>query len=476
MRARGAGHAPANVPERPGVSYSLWSLAAFIVAVCVLVTVHEFGHFWVARRLGFKVLRFSVGFGRALVKRVGRKSGTEYVLAAIPLGGYVKLLDEREGPVAEAELPNSFTRRPHWQRIAVLLAGPAANFLFAILLLTAILLVSGTSELRALQGTPLPNSPAALAGVQAGDEVIAVNSRPVKSQGEACVALFEGVAGNGPLAMTLRSADGAQRVARFAFANAAERRALTDPGSAPDCLGLQVQQLPVPPVLGKVTPNGPAALAGLLPGDEIQSVNGDPVHDYLALVTAIRAHPNDSIAVQYLRDGRIATTRVQVGSTVKDGTRIGIIQVTSLHVPAFPPGMERRSHPGPLAALGLASGEAWNMTRFQVRMLWGMLAGDVSVKNLGGPLSIAQYAGDAAQAGLAVFLAMLVQISLVLGFMNLLPIPILDGGQVVMQSIEWLKGSPLSERVQLAGQQLGIALVALLLGLALYNDITRQFG
>jgi regulator of sigma E protease len=251
---------------------------------------------------------------------------------------------------------------------------------------------------------------------------------------------------------------------------------LTDPGSAPDCLGLQVQQLPFPAVIGKVAPNGPAALAGLLAGDEIQSVNGEPVHDFLALVAAIRAHPNDSVAVQYLRNGRSATTRVQVGSTVKDGTRIGTIQVTSLHVSAYPPGVERRSRPGPLAALGLATGEAWSMTRFQVRMLWGMLAGDVSVKNLGGPLSIAEYAGDAAQAGLAVFLAMLVQISLVLGFMNLLPIPILDGGQVVMQSIEWLKGSPLSERVQLAGQQLGIALVALLLGLALYNDITRQFG
>ena len=458
------------------MSFSLWSLAAFIVAVCVLVTVHEFGHFWVARRLGFKVLRFSIGFGRALVSRIGRKSGTEYVLAAIPLGGYVKLLDEREAPVAEADLSKSFTRRPHWQRITVLLAGPAANFLFAILLLTAILLVTGTSELRALQGTPLAHSPAALAGVQAGDEVIAVNSRPVKSQGEACVALFEGVAGSGPLTVTLRSADNQQRVAHFAFANAAERRALTDPGTAPDCLGLQIQQLPVPAVLGKVTDGGPAALAGLRAGDEIQSVNGEPVHDYLALATAIRAHPNDSIAVQYLRDGHSATTRVQVGSTLKDGARIGIIQVMSSHAAQFPPGMERRSHPGLVAALGLACGEAWNMTRFQVKMLWGMLAGDVSVKNLGGPLSIAEYAGDAAQAGLAVFLAMLVQISLVLGFMNLLPIPILDGGQVVMQSIEWLKGSPLSERMQLAGQQVGIALVAVLLGLALYNDITRQFG
>lgn len=458
------------------MSFSLWSLAGFIVAVCVLVTVHEFGHYWVARKLGFKVLRFSVGFGRPLLSRVGRKSGTEYVLAVVPLGGYVKLLDEREAPVPAAELEQSFTRRPHWQRISVLLAGPAANFLFAILLLAAILLVSGTVELRPLQGAPLAHSPAARAGVHAGDEVLAVNGRAVSSQSEVCVGLFEGLASRGPLTLTLRGADGAQRVARFEFASPAERRALTEPASAPDCLGLQLQQLPLPAVLGQVVPAGPAALAGLRAGDEIQSINGEPIDDYQQLVTAVRAHPGDAIAVQYRRDGRTASTRVQVGETIRDGTRIGLIQATSLHAGAYPPGVERRTQPGPIAALRIASVEAWGMMRFQVHMLWGMLTGDVSVKNLGGPLSIAEYAGDSAHAGLGVFLVFLVQISLVLGFMNLLPIPILDGGQVLMQSIEWLKGSPLSERVQLAGQQLGIALVALLLGVALYNDITRQFG
>ncbi|MBS0387041.1 MAG: RIP metalloprotease RseP [Proteobacteria bacterium] len=458
------------------MSFSLWAVAGFIVAVCVLVTVHEFGHYWVARRLGFKVLRFSVGFGRPLWSRIGRRSGTEYVLAAVPLGGYVKLLDEREAPVPATELTQSFTHRPHWQRIAVLLAGPAANFLFAIGLLAAILLATGTVELRALQGAPLANSPAARAGVLAGDEVLAVNGRAVASQSDTCVALFEGLASSAPLTLTLRGADGTQRVAHFAFANAAERRALTDPASAPDCLGLQVQQLPAPAVLGTVDPTGPAALAGLRAGDEILGINGEPVHDYQDLVTAVRAHPGDAIAVQYRRDGRSAATRIQVGVTTRDGTRIGQIKVASLHAPEYPPGVERRARPGPIAALGIASVEAWGMTRFQVRMLWGMLTGDVSVKNLGGPLSIAEYAGDSAHAGLGVFLVFLVQISLVLGFMNLLPIPILDGGQVLMQSIEWLKGSPLSERVQLAGQQLGIALVALLLGVALYNDITRQFG
>jgi regulator of sigma E protease len=458
------------------VSSSLWAVASFLVAVCILVTVHEFGHYWVARKLGFKVLRFSVGFGRPLWLRKGAKSGTEYVFAAVPLGGYVKLLDEREGPVPEAELAQSFTRRPHWQRIAVLLAGPAANFLFAILLLAGMLLVSGTTELRPLQGAPLANSPAAQAGVHAGDEVVAVNGRPVRSQGEVCVGLIEGIASSKPLTLLLRASDGQQRLASFTFMTSADRRALTDPASAPDCLGLQVQQLPLRAVLGIVKPGGPAQRAGLRPGDEILSINNEPVRDYQAMVVLVRAHPGDDIAVQYRRAGRTETTRVAVAADMQDGVRIGRIQAAPSQVPQFPAGMERHSRPGPLAALGIASGEAWAMTRFQVHMIWGMLAGEVSVKNLGGPISIATYAGDSAAAGLGVFLGFLVQISLVLGFMNLLPIPILDGGQVLMQSIEWLKGSPLSERMQVAGQQLGIALVLLLLGLALYNDISRQFG
>jgi regulator of sigma E protease len=458
------------------VSFSLWAVASFLVAVCVLVTVHEFGHYWVARKLGFKVLRFSVGFGRPLWLRKGASSGTEYVLAAVPLGGYVKLLDEREGPVPAAELGQSFTRRPHWQRIAVLLAGPAANFLFAILLLAAMVVASGTTELRPVQGAPLANSPAARAGVQAGDEVLAVNGRPVRSQAGVCVGLIEGIASNKPLTLLLRATDGQQRLAPFSFLTAAERRALTDPASAPDCLGLQIQQLPVRAVLGEVKAGGPAQLAGLRAGDEILSINNEPVRDYQAMVVLVRAHPGDDIAVQYRRDGHMASTRVAVAADMQDGVRIGRIQALPSQIPEFPPGIVRHARPGPVAALGIACGEAWAMTRFQVHMIWGMLAGDVSVKNLGGPISIARYAGDSAAAGVSVFLAFLVQISLVLGFMNLLPIPILDGGQVLMQSIEWLKGSPLSERMQVAGQQLGIALVLLLLGLALYNDIARQFG
>jgi regulator of sigma E protease len=455
---------------------SLWSLGGFVVAVCILVTVHEFGHFWVARRLGFKVLRFSVGFGRALWTRLGGADRTEYVLAAIPLGGYVKLLDEREAPVAAADLPRSFTHRPHWQRIVVLLAGPGANFLFAILLLTAMLLVSGSTELRPLLGPVRADSPAARAGVRAGDEIVGVNNHRVSTQREVWLGLLDGVTQRGPLTLRLRGTDGQERLALLEFSSPAERRAMSDPATGLGGLGLRFQELPIPPVIGAVSPDGPAARAGLRAGDEILSVNGEPVSDFLGLVALVRAHPNETIAVQYRRDGHEASTRVAVAGVTQDGVRIGRIQVTQPHTPLYPPGVLRHVRYGPFAALAEASHEAWSMTVLQARMLTRMLAGEVSVRNLSGPLTIAQLAGDSAAAGVGAFLSFLVLISLALGFMNLLPIPILDGGQVVMQAIEWLKGSPLSERVYAAGQQLGIAMVVLLLGLALYNDITRQFG
>lgn len=458
------------------MSFSWLSLLGFLVAVCVLVTVHEYGHFWVAQRLGFKVLRFSVGFGRALWMRVGGADRTEYVFAAVPLGGYVKLLDEREGPVPAAELARSFTHRPHWQRIAVLLAGPGFNFIFAILVLAGMLLVSGSDELRPVLSAPRADSPAARAGLREGDEVVAVNDRAVRSRSEVMLNLLDGVTGQSPLVLQVRGPSGQERLARFEITSPAERRALSDPEAGLNGLGLRFAELPIPPLLGAVTPDGPAARAGLLPGDEILSVNGEAVHDFLGLVALVRAHPDETIAVQYRRAGREATARVAVAAVVQDGARIGRIQVTQPRSPRFAPGMVRHIDFGPFGAVAAASREAWGMTALQARMLWRMLAGDVSIKNLSGPLTIAQLAGDSASAGIESYLGFLVMISLALGFMNLLPIPILDGGQVVMQAIEWLKGSPLSERVQAAGQQVGIALVVLLLGLALYNDISRQFG
>jgi len=464
------------------VSHFWLHLGAFLVAVCLLVTVHEFGHFWVARRLGFKVLRFSVGFGRPVWTRVGKVDGTEFVLAAVPLGGYVKMLDEREGPVAALEVARAFNRRPPWQRIAVLLAGPAANFLFAIALLAGMLFVSGSTDVRAVVGSVAAQSRAAQAGVLAGDEIVAVNGKPVRGQREVWLDVLDSVTVSGPLTLRLRDSAGQERAARLDTGSAIDRRSLSEPTALLSGLGLSFQEPTVPAVLGAVEAGGPAGLAGLRAGDTILSINGEPVRDFMALVALVHAHPDESITVRYRRAGagiaagEESVARVETRSTLQDGRRIGSIKVVSARGGTYPEAMLRHVKLGPGEALLAATREAWNMTAFQARMLWRMLAGEVSVKNLSGPLTIAQLAGDSAAAGIGAFLDFLVLISLALGFMNLLPIPILDGGQIVMQVIEWLKGSPLSERAQLAGQQMGIALVVLLLSVALYNDIARQFG
>jgi regulator of sigma E protease len=453
----------------------LVTVLAFVVAICLLVTVHEFGHFWVARRLGFKVLRFSVGFGKALWSRVAGADGTEYVIAAVPLGGYVKMLDEREGPVAPEELERSFTRRPHWQRITVLLAGPAFNIIFAVLLLTGIFLVSGITLVRPLLGNIEANSIAGRAGLKAEDEIVAINSRPVNSQRDIVLDLLDAISGSAPITLSVRAADGSARTATLEVPQAAERRRLTEPAALINGLGLRFYEPPIPAVLGQVEPNGPAARAGLHAGDQILAVNGEPVHDFLELQSRVQAHPGEEVLIRYRRDQSENGVRVPTLTETVNGKTVGRIHVSPPVTP-LPASMLRHISLSLPAAFVRANVEAWDLTALQGRLFWRMLIGQVSIKNLSGPLSIAEYAGDSAALGLSSFLQFLVIVSLALGFMNLLPIPILDGGQIVFQAIEWLKGSPLSERFQTISQQLGVALLVLLMGVALFNDITRQFG
>jgi regulator of sigma E protease len=458
------------------MSLSWIHLLSFLAAVCLLVTVHEFGHFWVARRLGFKVLRFSVGFGKTLWSRVAGADATEYVIALVPLGGYVKMLDEREGPVAPAELARSFTRRPHWQRIAVLLAGPAFNILFAVLLLTGMLLASGVTEVRPVLGTIDPASIAGRAGLRADDELVQIDQRPVASQRDVMLSLLDAVSAQSPITLQVRGSDGALRTATLQIADPAQRLRLTEPSGMMSGLGLRFYEPPIPPILGVVEPNGPAAQAGLASGDVILAVNGEPVHDFLDLVGRIRPHAGDSVSIRYRRGTTENTVRVPVLPETQDGHTVGRIHVHQPLNSPYPASQLRHTRLSLPAAFARANLEAWNMTALQARLFGRMLIGEVSIKNLSGPLSIAEYAGDSAAAGPSAFLYFLVVVSLALGFMNLLPIPILDGGQIVFQAIEWLKGSPLSERFQSVTQQLGVALLVLLMGVALFNDISRQFG
>jgi regulator of sigma E protease len=453
------------------VWYALW----FTVAVGLLVTVHEFGHFWVARRLGFKVLRFSVGFGRPLWKYVARE-GHEYWISPLPLGGYVKLLDEREGPVEPHDLPRSFTRRPPWQRIVVLLAGPAFNIGFAVLVTWGMLWVNGVTEVRPVIGDVTAGSLAAAAGVRSGDEIRAINGSTVTGERQVVFDLLDAMSGRGVANLTLRGASGELHTARLNVTDSEQRRRLTAPAELFSGLGFEFWTPPIAPVLGQVLPGGPAAKAGLMNGDEVVAVDGRPVKDWRDIVALISAHPGERAGIDYRRGGELRHAEVQIAAEEVGGKRTGRINVMAPPGKGMPPDMLLHSQLSAGAALARAGGEAWNLSVLQARLFWRMVLGRVSLKNLSGPLSIAEFAGESASAGVISFLNFLVLISLSLGFLNLLPIPILDGGQIVFQLAEWLKGSPLSERTQAFGQQVGIALLIVLMGVALYNDIARQFG
>lgn len=453
-----------------------WYLLWFVVAVSLLVTVHEFGHFWVARQLGFKVLRFSVGFGRPLFKKVAGADRTEYVVAAIPLGGYVKLLDEREGPVAPEELARSFTRKPPWQRIVVLLAGPGFNILFAILVLWGMFWANGETEIRPLVGEVVAGSVADRAGLRSGDEILAINGSSVAGQRDVVFDLLDAMSGQGEAVLAVRPRTGASRTATLTVADSRERRQLTEPAELFKGLGFEFWEPTVPAELGRVLPDGPAARAGLRPGDEITAIDSEPVRNFHELIARVAGRPGEAIVVHYRRGGAQFETRVIVAREHVDGRSVGRIRVTTVSSVKLPDSQLIHTDLSPLAALGRAAFEANNMSVLQARLFWRMLIGQVSLKNLSGPLSIAEYAGESAHAGVASFLGFLVLISLSLGFLNLLPVPILDGGQIVFQLVEWLKGTPLSERAQALGQQVGIALLVLLMGVALFNDIARQIN
>lgn len=453
----------------------LWYAVWFVVAVGLLVTVHEFGHFWVARRLGFKVLRFSVGFGKPLLKYVAGADRVEYVIGALPLGGYVKMLDEREGPVPAADLPRSFTRRPPWQRITVLLAGPAFNIMFAVLVLWGMTWASGVTELRPKIGDVNPGSIAASAGLKSGDEIRTLDGEPVQGQRDVVFGLLEAMSSGGEVTLGVQGSAGDTRSATLSVPDAAQRHHLTEPAELFRGLGFDFW-MPTSSVVGRVVADGPAARAGLVPGDRIVAIDGVPMNDFHAMVGYITAHPGQTVSIDYRRRDALRTVQVEVAGEVVQGKRIGRIGVESAAPGRIPDSMLLHRDLGPVAALGHASAEAWNMTVLQARLFYRMLIGKVSVKNLSGPLSIAEFAGESAHAGVAAFLSLLVLLSLSLGFLNLLPIPILDGGQIVFQLVEWLKGSPLSERAQAFGQQVGIALLIVLMGVALYNDIARQFS
>ncbi|MDJ0812192.1 MAG: RIP metalloprotease RseP [Woeseiaceae bacterium] len=438
----------------------LTSLLAFIVAISVLVAIHEYGHYIVGRWAGMKVLRFSVGFGRPIWTWVRGADRTEYCISAIPLGGYVRFLDSREGPIPPEDEGRAFNHRPVPARIAVLFAGPLFNFLFAIFAYW-LLSMDGVPALRPAVGEVTPQSYAADAGLETGDQIVAVGDTPTESWQQALMAMFDTMVADGRIPMTLESQDGRQREAVIQVGSDSAR--LTEPGLLFDGIGF----LPgaPPAVLDDPIENEAAQRAGLRKGDRIVSVDGTPVLGFGDLVAAVTDRPGDRIDVGVVRDQRLEKFSLVIGTREVEGATTGFLGVRAL-----------LDELGPAQAVPRAIRDTWQQTTFTVRMLARMVTGDVSFKNVSGPINIAQFAGDSAQRGLRYFLGFLAMISISLGVLNLLPVPVLDGGQIVYQTLEWIKGSPLSERAQILGQQFGILALILLMSFAFYNDIARILG
>jgi regulator of sigma E protease len=444
---------------------ALTNLLAFIAAISILVAVHEYGHYIVGRLAGMKVLRFSIGFGRPIWMRIAGKDKTEYCVSAIPLGGYVRFLDSREGPVDPEDEGRAFNHRPISARIVVLLAGPAFNFLFAIFAYWA-LLAGGVTLLVPAVGTVEADSYAEEAGLRFGDKIVAVGNTETADWESTLVAILGEMVSDGRVPLTLESDAGRQRIAVIDVGD--DKTRLTEPGVLFDGLGFEPWQPPA--VVGELADGGAAEAAGLAVGDRITSIDNEPIKNFNDLRAVVGARANRQVTVEYVRDGRSVSVDAVLGEHDVDGEKRGLLGIAlSESIGDY---YQRRTFT-PLESLAEAASKTWTSTLFTVQMLSRMVTGDVSIKNISGPINIAQFAGDSAQRGIRSFLGFLAIVSISLGVLNLLPVPVLDGGQIVYQVVEMIKGSPMTERAQILGQQAGILALLLLMSFAFYNDIAR---
>lgn len=446
----------------------LTSVIGFVLAIGLLVAVHEWGHFWVARKLGVKVLRFSIGFGRPL--RIWRRGETEYVVAALPLGGYVKMLDGREGPVEPGEAHRAFDRQSLGRRAAIVAAGPVANLLFAVLAYAAMYMV-GVSGLAPILDEPMANTPAALAGVSNEAEVLAVNEREIRSFEDLRVSIIEVAAKDEAIRLRLRQ-QGQEQILVLPGAPYQLFDSLKDPLEQ---LGLRPWMPDAPVVVRRVEDGAAGAMAGLRVDDVVVRVNGEAVDRGQVLVQAIRNHPGERINLDVMRDGQAIQIMLTPGVRSQDEGMIGYAGVAfGLDIdPAVRERMIVLERHGPMSAMLQGLGKTWDMTVLSLRVMGKMVIGEASLETISGPLGIADIAGRSLVLGVSSFLAFLALVSLSLAILNLLPVPVLDGGHLLFYLIEALRGQPLSEQAQMLGQRIGMSLLFALMALAMFNDLSR---
>ena len=439
-----------------------------LLTLAVLVAVHEYGHFWVARRCGVKVLRFSIGFGKPLWRRTDSQ-GTEYVVAAIPLGGYVKMLDEREAEVDEAELDRAFNRKPVLQRIAVVAAGPLANFLLAIVAFWGLFL-AGESGYAPVIGEVEPGSIAEIAGLEPGQEIVAVDGEETPTWQALSFRLLDRIGDSGSIGFAVKYPD-----SDVVYESEAVVDRWLSGQEAPDLyggLGIRLYTPDVVPLVGELVAGGPAERAGIETGDRVLSADGVDMPLWVDWVNYVRARPGETIAVVLERDGSTVQLDLVPERVEEEGEAFGRVGM-GVTLPAMPDSMVRQFQRGPIEALGASLARTGDLVVFTLNSIKKMIQGLISPKNLSGPITIAKVASASAESGLESYISFLALLSISLGVLNLLPIPVLDGGHLLYYTVELLAGRPVPEKIQALGYQLGLFLVLGIMMLALYNDFAR---
>ena len=446
------------------------TILAFVLTLGLLIVIHELGHYFIARLCNVKVLRFSVGFGKPLWSRKLGRDGTEWVIAAFPLGGYVKMLDEREGEVAAQEADRAFNRQTVGKRFAIVLAGPVANFLLAIALYW-VLFMHGVPGIKPVLGPAPEGTPAAVAGFRPGDTITRIGEEPVQTWQDARWVLLQHAVNKSRVAVSTRGQSGelAQRELDLSQLTASDLDS-----DFLRTLGLARQQPSLPPVIGNLVGGGAGERGGLKAGDEIVAISDRPTATWEDVVSAVRSSPGRALVFELRRGGaRVAPITVTPEVHTEAGKQIGRIGAGPKVDPAALAELTTVVSYGPLESIAKAAYKTWDTSVFSLKMLGKMIVGEVSLKNLSGPITIADYAGQSAQMGWVSFLLFLALISISLGVLNLLPIPLLDGGHLMYYIFEVFKGSPVSDKAIEIGQQLGMALLFVLMAFALYNDINR---